>query len=72
MKSLFCSCSPRDPFLFSSISNVEICIALKAIDPKKSPRSDGFETNLLKVSDDYIAEPLLIFLGRDQFLFQTE
>ncbi len=63
LKFHFCDISIQywltlEPFPFSAISTVEMCKALKAIDPEKSPRPDSLEPNLLKVAADYIAEPI--------------
>ncbi len=63
VKSHFCDISIQcrltsGPFLLRAISSVKICEALKAIDPKKSPRPDSLEANLLKAATGYTAEPI--------------
>lgn len=50
-----------DPFVLKPVSSMEICKALKAIDPKhpkQSPKPNNLDPYLLKLAADFIAEPI--------------
>lgn len=50
---------PGTLFIFKAISSMDIFEGFKSyIDPKNAPMPDSLGLNLLKVTADYIAEPI--------------